>query len=258
MPKRKQQEELCQQVQRKRTSGQGGGDSVQEQAGVPSDLTVGAPLNLSSPVKVKTHNVWIIGDSLIRGAQQAAYLRPDEDLGLGNFVNVLWESVSGMKICDLYDTVQYLLTFNPPPEVLIIHCGGNDLGSSGMTTLKLTWMVKNMLSEWLGMMPNTKFVWCQILPRRSWRYIPDYVIANKMRARVNSCLGTYFIKHGGAYIKFPEINQDPIYFSSDDCHLSSFGYDIMVNIFSGAVYTFLFTSEQVFPKTDMIQLHPVH
>ncbi|XP_053379266.1 uncharacterized protein LOC123548373 isoform X2 [Mercenaria mercenaria] len=83
MPKRKQQEELCQQVQRKRTSGQGGGDSVQEQAGVPSDLTVGAPLNLSSPVKVKTHNVWIIGDSLIRGAQQAAYLRPDEDLGLG-------------------------------------------------------------------------------------------------------------------------------------------------------------------------------
>lgn len=173
--------------------------------------------------------------------------RPGANLGLGDSVNVLWESISGMKINDLNDTVNYLLTFNPPPEVLIIHCGGNDLGSD-LTTLDLTWTVKNMLTDWLGMMPNTKFIWSQILPRMSWRYIPDYVIANKMRSRINSCLGAHFIKNGGAYLKFPDIRQNSIYFSSDDCHLSSLGYEIMVNTISGAVYTFLYTSEHVFPK----------
>lgn len=93
-------------------------------------------------------------------------------------------------------------------------------------------------------MPNTKFIWSQILPRRSWRYISDNVIANKMRTRINSCLGTDFIKNGGGYLKFPDIDQNSIYFSSDDCHLSLLGYDTI----SGAVYTFLYTNEQVYPK----------
>lgn len=173
----------------RRKSTQGGGDRGQEQVAsmIEQEVrTVTPPPSFSTTAaQFNIHNVWIIGDSLVRGAQKAALSRPGANLGLGDSVNVLWESISGMKINDLNDTVNYLLTFNPPPEVLIIHCGGNDLGSD-LTTLDLTWTVKNMLTDWLGMMPNTKFIWSQILPRMSWRYIPDYVIANKMRSRINS------------------------------------------------------------------------
>lgn len=89
--------------------------------------------------------------------------------------------------------IEHLLRMNGPPDYLVIHCGGNDIGRENMVhTIN---EIKKLISSFIiPEMPNTRIVWSQILPRRSWRYIPLNQIANKTRARIYSCLSTFFIK----------------------------------------------------------------
>ncbi|XP_045200881.1 uncharacterized protein LOC123554666 [Mercenaria mercenaria] len=183
--------------------------------------------------------VWIVGSSLIKGAYLTACQRINgEQLGLQSISgNVLWEFLGGMKVSDLSDTITYLLNFNRPPKFLIIHCGGNDIGQRPM--VEITWAIKDFITKTvLVKMPETKIIWSQILPRRSWRYISDNVIANKIRSRINSCISTFFIKQGGFYIKYPDIDESQRFFAQDDTHLSNLGYSLMLNNITGAIRTF--------------------
>jgi hypothetical protein len=72
-------------------------------------------------------------------------------------------------------------------------------------------------------------------------------IAERSRKRVNSCLSTYFIHHGGRTVKYPNITNDFRLFKADGVHLSVLGCDLMLNILSEAVYAFLTGSDVIFP-----------
>ncbi|XP_053395965.1 uncharacterized protein LOC128556072 [Mercenaria mercenaria] len=271
MPAKRKNTSLSHQVAQKRKGNtQGGGDVQpvnledagtrgvtggvvqpvnQEGAGTSGLSGVQAAIPLPSQNhQVRYPEIWIVGDSLVRGAHQQSLFRPEgPNLGLDSLgYRIIWEYISGMKISELRETIEYLLNFHAPPVMLIIHCGGNDLGL--ISTLELTWSLKHFLQDYIkNALRNTKIVWSQILPRRTWRYIYDNLIAKRMCTRINSCLGKYFIKCGGAYIKYPDITCESTYFSADDCHLSNLGYNVMVSILSGAVCSFLFAGQAVFP-----------
>jgi hypothetical protein len=69
---------------------------------------------------------------------------------------------------ELIPRVKYLLRFNQPPDFLVIHCGGNSIGAVKWRELRC--QIKDSLGQLMALLPSTKLIWSQILPRISWRY----------------------------------------------------------------------------------------
>ena len=58
------------------------------------------------------------------------------------------------------------------------------------------------------MMPQTGLIWSAILPRLPWKYSDNNDRMEKCRRRLNSSMGLHMVRHGGYYIKYPEIKAD--------------------------------------------------
>ena len=98
------------------------------------------------------------------------------------------------------------------------------------------------------LLPNTLLVWSQILPRRYWRYMYSNIAAEQCRIRLNSFAATEIIMNGGAYIKYPDLQScSDSLVSTDGVHLTSLGNEIFLNTLQGALYTFMYSFEHVFP-----------
>ena len=205
-------------------------------------------MNVTNFSLVSGSTVWIIGSSIVRDAYFRALQRPDgPGLGLANAnINVYWEHQSGMRLFQFIETVNYMLNFYPRPDFLVIHCGGNDIGLKPI--VEITWEAKLLFNKLKTMLPCTIFIWSQILPRISWRYIENTAVVERTRKRINSGISTFFIKHGGRTIKYPDISNDPKLFKSDGVHLSILGCDLMLNVMSGALYTFVNNQNVIFPE----------
>ena len=73
-------------------------------------------------------NVWIIGDSYVRrGAERAAETMAD-NLGHDNLL-MQWFGWGGLRWTSLLPFFHQSLQGRAVPDVLLIHCSGNDLGS---------------------------------------------------------------------------------------------------------------------------------
>lgn len=196
--------------------------------------------------------VWIVGSSIIRDAFQRAFHRPDGvHLGIERLGgSILWDFKPGMRIEHIMDTITHLLTYNPPPGILVIHCGGNNVGQTQLHTINLT--CKDLMNKLLIKLPRTLFVWSAILPRREWRGEVAHAHLEKCRLRINSCIGALLIKKGCAYIRYPEIMESNVGFYKDSVHLSPLGYDIMLNTLQGGLYKFITSGSVIFPSSDEI------
>lgn len=193
--------------------------------------------------------VWIIGSSIVRDAYEWATGRPDgPDLGLAKFgACVFWDFQSGMRLCNVLDSVRYMSRHYPQPQFIILHCGGNDIGS--VPSVVITWEAKVIMEDIQKNFKDTKIVWSHVLPRLFWRNVYPTYYAEKMRKRINSCLASYVRKLGGCHVYYPDIRSDSRFFRADGVHLSTLGIDIMLNTLSGALYTFLQnTAASVYPK----------
>ena len=78
--------------------------------------------------------VWIIGSSVVRDAYYRSLHRPDgPGLRLVEFgIGVYWEHQSGMRLCNMLDLATYMKNLHPLPDLLILLCGGNDIGFKPM------------------------------------------------------------------------------------------------------------------------------
>jgi hypothetical protein len=151
-----------------------------------------------------------------------------------------------MRLDHLDESIRFLLEFLSPPNLLIIHCGGNEIGPRSM--VDISYHFKSIVRELKILIPNTTLVFSQILPRLTWRYIESNKVANNIRRRLNSNISTFFIKNGGCYVKYPTIIENPRLFESDDTHLSSMGNDYLLETLSNAIYSFLFENTCIFPS----------
>ena len=61
-----------------------------------------------------------------------------------------------------------MLTWRCPPEMLIIHCGGNDIPTK--QNGDLIFEIRQGLSNNMSLMPYSTIIWSSILPRKEWRY----------------------------------------------------------------------------------------
>lgn len=151
---------------------------------------------------------------------------------------------------DIIPNIERMEVGHSQPNILIIHCSGNDIGQFKVHYINK--YLKEVIDYLSNKMPKTLIVWSQILPRRKWRNEITHRKLEKGRKRINSCISTYIIKRGGAYIRYPEIDESNNGMYSDNTHLSPLGYDLMLNCLQGGLYKFVMTDACVFPSANEI------
>lgn len=143
-----------------------------------------------------------------------------------------------MTWSQLVPRISYLLNFESPPDILVIHCGGNDIGA--IELLDFRRQIRASLFDIMTMLPSTKLVWSQILPRSSWRYSKNIEAMNRSAARLNNFAAWICIQSGGSYVKYPEILWNmPGLFSEDGVHLSNIGNEVFLYRLQTAIYSML-------------------
>ena len=143
-------------------------------------------------------SVRVLGSSIVKHAFCEARRTYDGcNLGLKrNNFRVLWQGKSGMKWGEIIPRISLLLQFEEPPEILVIHCGGNNIGQVQLHQLRLD--IKASLFKIKTMLPNTKLIWSQILPRFKWRYSKDSKAMNIAAERINNFAAWLIINMGAA------------------------------------------------------------
>ena len=100
--------------------------------------------------------VWIIGDSIITWAGQ----HRDQ---LGGAGVVTWKGLGGSKLAGFLPRLNGYLGGQPAPDVLVIHLGTNNIFSDELA--KVRGRIQECLQGARGLLPNTRVVWSDILPR---------------------------------------------------------------------------------------------
>lgn len=169
--------------------------------------------------------VWIVGDSYVcRGEKQA---RKTIGTNLGVPAHVEWFGRGGMCWGDLVPFFHQCLKGRTPPDVLVIHCGGNDLGK--VKSVLLLRAMKGDLHDLHQQFPHMKILFSSINQRRHWRHAPPAKI-EKARKFVNSVMAAFVLSVNGRIVHHPQIVfVNPALFLTDDVHLSSLGNTVFLN-----------------------------
>ena len=209
-----------------------------------------APQGSPAPVEAPAlHDAWCVGSSIVKRAFFSARNRPDGlNLGLTSLgCSLWWQGRGGMRWAEIDRRVAFLLSINNPPKFLIMHCGGNDMGRLSVGDLRFA--IIATMRQLACKLPQTRLVWSQILPRPQWQHQGKGKEREVGRKRINSAAGKEVILLGGCYIKYPDIVIDQsALFLPDGVHLSQIGTDIFLNTLSGALRTFITSSDTVYPK----------
>lgn len=143
--------------------------------------------------------VWCVGSSIIKHAFLAAMLRTGGiNLGLERLgIKIWWQGYAGLKFTDLKKKVMYLTRLEEAPDFLVIHCGGNDLGDPDWPLAELIEHMSESITSLADLLPKTKLVWSQILPRKSYRYSSDLEAMERNRKRFNRATACQIQDLGG-------------------------------------------------------------
>ena len=144
-----------------------------------------------------------------------------------------------MKLGEFVPRIRLLSSFQSPPEIIVINCGGNDLGYIKLPVLRRR--IK-CIFELNQMLPNTVLIWSQLLPRLRWRSTQNYKEAMNFAAlRVNSFATARVCSIGGGYIRYHEIGWgESGVLANDGVHLSLLGNYMFIHNLQTELYKCFF------------------
>ena len=175
----------------------------------------------------------IVGHSYVYwAARYAASTAWGSDLGLGAQASIEWNGVRGMQ------WVQFgrLTNFgNTPPDILVVHLGGNDLPRFPGKAL-IVYILRD-LSRLHLTYPAMRILWSTIVPRINWRGARDADKVNKARRQVNRevCRCIRIGGFGSVISHYRRRASDREYFREDGVHLSDSGLDIFLEDLRGGL-----------------------
>lgn len=149
------------------------------------------------------------------------------NLGLdGEDVFICWYGRRRMSWFDLRPTLNRLYSSWPPPNAVVFHLGGNDLGH--YKTLDLLCRIKVDLYQLHLILPNTVLIFSEIIPRLSWFLSPDLLFLEKIRKKNNRDMAKFMPSIGGMSFRHVELEgRIPGFYRSDNVHLSDVALDIL-------------------------------
>ena len=154
-------------------------------------------------------------------------------------VEIWWQGYGGLVLVDVRKKIRTLCQVNSnKPSFIILHCGGNDLGKLDLKAFRsLLPLIFKLIEE---IIPGTKIIWSEILPRQNWRYSKNNKAMDIARRRMNSFGGKFAIENQGAYLRHPLLDKFcEKYFSKDGVHLNSLGNTILLNQISKGISEFM-------------------
>uniref|UniRef100_A0A3B3C365 Protein kinase domain-containing protein n=1 Tax=Oryzias melastigma TaxID=30732 RepID=A0A3B3C365_ORYME len=142
-------------------------------------------VQLDSPPTTRPPDIWIVGSSYISQAQLAA----DDSFGKRLNSKVKWIGIRDLGWMDAVDKVhQTALEEDGPPEVLVIHADGSELGKMHPTVIasQMTQDLKHLKE----MYPQMKTALSLIIPRRNWG-VGNPAVMEKHRTCLNDIMKGY-------------------------------------------------------------------
>jgi lysophospholipase L1-like esterase len=198
--------------------------------------------------------VWCVGSSIIKHAFRVARQRPGGiQLGLERKgIQIWWQGYAGLKFLNLKKKVLYLAKINVEnfPDFILLHCGGNDIGDPTAPLATLISTMKQDLNRLAELLPTTKFIWSQILPRRSYRFSQNHDAMERARNKFNRSAAVQVLRMGGAYLKHPDLVKNiDRFLIADGVHLNNLGNSVLLNDIQGGLEFFFQGLGSVFPET---------
>lgn len=154
-----------------------------------------------------------------------------------------------MKWGDLDDRTVSLLRTRPPPDILVIQLGSNDL-----TTKKSLDLIHDMecsFHKFNNILQKTTLVWSMMLPRCYWHTALKPAKIEKARKIVSSRIKSTVTEINGKVIRHPQIvarNKD--LYRHDGTHLSNAGNNIYSQDIKLALECFMSSRNNIFPAME--------
>ncbi|XP_035766301.1 uncharacterized protein LOC118454653 [Neolamprologus brichardi] len=189
------------------------------------------PKDNKSPEDQRETNVWIIGSSYIRRAGGEAKEIFGDNFGLN--AKVQWFGKEGMRWGGVLPRFYEELSTQSPPDILVIHAGGNDLGL--FSAYKLSSVIEKELMQLHTEFPSMTIAYSSINGRQVWRY-GNPVEINKDRMSVNASIRKAVDLFDGVIIEHPCFR----FFSSsnflpDGVHFSKKGNELFLTSIRTAI-----------------------
>ncbi|XDV25432.1 hypothetical protein PO909_029352 [Leuciscus waleckii] len=134
---------------------------------------------------------------------------------------VRWFGWGGRVWRNLLSFFHQCLSGRAVPDVLLVHCGSNDLGT--IKSVKLVAGIKQDLQDLNRQFPQMKIIFSAITQRCWWRSSQPKKI-DKARRFVNSVMSSFVCTLGGKIVHHPQIkHRDPGQFLHDGVHFTPLG-----------------------------------
>lgn len=152
-----------------------------------------------------------------------------------------------MHLSQLRPTIQLKMLYLPPPAMIVVHVGGNDIVT--MKQAHLIRRIKKVFHYIHSVFPNAYLVWSDILPRTKWRGVesiePNLSRLNDKRKRINRAgRQTARSLFKGRYITHEIDTKTPGLLKTDGTHLTKIGNRIFLLAFEEALRLF-FTNPDI-------------
>ena len=110
-------------------------------------------------MKFKFKSIWIVGSSIVKHAFVRARCNGTVNMELGRHAaSVWWQGQSGLRWGKLESKLNTLLRYEDSPDMLVIHCGGNDIGIGSCKSIKLRKCMESTIINISKTLPNTRIV----------------------------------------------------------------------------------------------------
>ncbi|XP_041439951.1 uncharacterized protein LOC121400603 [Xenopus laevis] len=175
-----------------------------------------------------TATVWLVGHSYIRRAKQRVSVRPGGDTLGFRGVQFQWRGVGGLRWLQVLPEVVAISRITPPPVVLVIHAGGNDLGQ--MRIAELLSLLRSDIARFKAFFSEMILVWSEIVPRLSWRGARDPDAIERARRLLNARISRFVRDRGGVVVRHRQLEGiDQGLMLRDGVHLNDIGMDIFLS-----------------------------
>ena len=181
--------------------------------------------------KVSHKKVWIIGSSYIHRGEKAAFECFGQNFGLN--AKVEWFGKGGLRWNGVLPRFYSELSTQSPPDILVVHAGGNDLGQ--VPAKKLGVEITRGLMQLHKDFPSMRILFSGINERQAWRYGEPRVI-NGDRKTVNELVSRAVHYFGGEVVQHPLLRffRKRLYLS-DGVHFTQEGNYIFLSVIHGVL-----------------------
>lgn len=151
---------------------------------------------------------------------------PSSQLGLSQWATIEWRERWGLRWPGLLPLLFTGLLITPP-QILVIHLGGNDLGMiMGKALVIQAWQdLQRIMQAW----PGIHILWSAIVPWWVWRGVADPKAMDRALKKANREIRKSLREGMDGFIPHPGLQADlPDLYRQDGVHLSDLGNNIFL------------------------------